>query len=156
MAEKDLRENPFRDEIFNYFLAHGYVQSNRADYDIEHALDTAKLFDFIKSSQPEEWNKFETTYGANAQSRFVSLLCQKIEDRGLLSSLNEKVEDYASNTKISLAYYKSGLSAMTEGQALYEKNVFERLRTSSVIFGAFCFIFKHPFKSFEKNRRKKK
>lgn len=128
MAEKDLQENPFRDEIYNYFLAHGYVQSNRADYDIEHALDTAKLFDFIKDSQPDEWNKLEATYGANAQSRFVTLLCQKIEDRGLLSALNEKVEDYASNTKISLAFYKSGLSAMTEGQALYEKNIFSVCR----------------------------
>ena len=44
MAEKDLRENPFRDEIFNYFLNHGFVESKKADYDYKHALDTAKLF----------------------------------------------------------------------------------------------------------------
>ena len=34
MAEKDLRENPFRDEIYDYFLAHGYVAGQKSDYDV--------------------------------------------------------------------------------------------------------------------------
>ena len=33
MAEKDLRENPFRDEIFDYLVEHGYQVSNLDDYD---------------------------------------------------------------------------------------------------------------------------
>jgi len=53
MAEKDLRENPFRDEIFNYFLGHGYVEGQKADYDYKHALDTAKLFQFLEDSQAD-------------------------------------------------------------------------------------------------------
>ena len=61
MAEKDLRENPFRDEIFNYFLAHGYSQSKRSDYDIANALDTAKLFEFLEASQPKELDKLKAT-----------------------------------------------------------------------------------------------
>ena len=61
MAEKDLRENPFRDEIFNYFLNHGFVEGKKADYDYKHALDTAKLFQFLEDSQPEELKKFQAT-----------------------------------------------------------------------------------------------
>ena len=124
MAEKDLRENPFRDEIFNYFLNHGFVEGKKADYDYKHALDTAKLFQFLEDSQPEELKKFQKTYGAGWQARFVDLLCKKIEDRGLITALNEWVEDYASGAKFSLAFFKASLKSMTENQEQYEKNIF--------------------------------
>ena len=124
MAEKDLRENPFRDEIFNYFLNHGFVEGKKADYDYKHALDIAKLFQFLEDSQPEELKKFQSTYGAGWQARFVDLLCKKIEDRGLITALNEWVEDYASGTKFHLAFFKASLKAMTENREQYEKNIF--------------------------------
>ena len=124
MAEKDLRENPFRDEIFSYFLDHGFVEGKKADYDYKHALDTAKLFQFLEDSQPEELKKFQATYGAGWQARFVDLLCKKIDDRGLITALNEWVEDYASSTKFSLSFFKASLKSMTENQAQYEKNIF--------------------------------
>ena len=124
MAEKDLRENPFRDEICDYFLAHGYVAGSKADYDYKHALDVGKLFEFLEATQPKELDKFKAAYGSRYRERYVDLLCQKIESRGLLTALNEWVEDYASGTKFSPAYFKSGLSAMSEGLGLYEKNVF--------------------------------
>ena len=131
MAEKDLRENPFRDEIFNYFLNHGFVEGKKSDYDYKHALDTAKLFEFLEDSQKDELDKFIATYGAGWQARFVDLLCKKIENRGLLTSLNEWVEDYASGTKFSLAFFKAGLASMTENQAQYEKNIFSIRREFS-------------------------
>ena len=124
MAEKDLRENPFRDEIFNHFLSHGFVEGKKADYDYKHALDIAKLVQFLDDSQPEELQKFQTTYGAGWKARFVDLLCKKIEDRGLLTALNEWVEDYASGTKFSLAFFKASLKSMTENRAQYKKNIF--------------------------------
>ena len=124
MAEKDLRENPFRDEIYDYFLANGYVAGKKSDYDYQHALDAGKLFEFLEATQADELEKFKATYGSRYQERYIELLCQKIENRGLLTSLNEWVEDYASGTKFSLAFYKSGLNAMSENQQLYEKNIF--------------------------------
>lgn len=124
MAEKDLRENPFRDEIYNYFLANGYVAGQKSDYDYQHALDLGKLFEFLEATQADELEKFKVTYGSRYKERYIELLCQKINSRGLLTSLNEWVEDYASGTKFSLAFYKSGLNAMSENQKLYEKNIF--------------------------------
>ena len=124
MAESDLRENPFRDEIYDYLLAHGYVAGQKADYDYKHALDTGKLFAFLEATQGTELARFKETYGARYRERYVELLCQKIDNRGLLTALNEWVEDYASGTKFSLAFFKSGLNAMSEGRELYEKNVF--------------------------------
>lgn len=131
MAEKDLRENPFRDEIYDYFLSHGFVRGSKADYDYKHALDTAKLFEFLESSQPEELEKYKATYGAGWQARFVDLLCKKIDDRGLLTALNEWVEDYASGAKFNLAYFKTKNESMAENLALYEKNIFSIRREFS-------------------------
>ena len=131
MAEKDLRENPFRDEIYDYFLSHGFVRGSKADYDYKHALDTAKLFEFLESSQPEELEKYKATYGAGWQARFVDLLCKKIDDRGLLTALNEWVEDYTSGAKFNLAYFKTKNESMAENLALYEKNIFSIRREFS-------------------------
>ena len=124
MAEKDLLENPFRDEIYDHLLAHGYAAGQKAEYDYKHALDVGKLFAFLEATQAKELERFKSTYGSSYQERYVELLCQKIENRGLLTSLNEWVEDYASGTKFSLAFFKSGLNVMSEGLELYEKNVF--------------------------------
>ena len=131
MAEKDLRENPFRDEIYDYFLSHGFVRGSKADYDYKHALDTAKLFEFLEDSQPEEVEKYKATYGAGWQARFVDLLCKKIDDRGLITALNEWVEDYASGAKFDLAYFKTKNESMAENLALYEKNIFSIRREFS-------------------------
>ena len=57
MAESILRENPFRDEIYNYLLAHQYVEGQKADYDYQHALDTGKLFEFLEATQTQELKK---------------------------------------------------------------------------------------------------
>lgn len=131
MAEKDLWENPFRDEIFQYLLNHGYVESNKADYDYKHALDTGKLFAFLEATQPKELEKFKATYGGSYRQRYIDFLCKKIDDRGLLTALNEWVEDYASGTKFHLAYFKSGIESMSESLELYEKNVFSVRREFS-------------------------
>ena len=131
MAEADLRENPFRDEIFEYFLEHGYVEGRKTDYDYKHALDLGQLFAFLENTQAEELNKFKAAYGVDYQNRYIELLCQKIETRGLLTALNEWVEDYASNTKFSLAYFRSGIHTMSDNLELYEKNIFSIRREFS-------------------------
>ena len=124
MAEENLKENPFRDEIFNYLITHGYVESKKSDYDYKHALDRAKLFAFLESSQPKELQKLKDTYGSGYKDKYIELLCDKIENRGLLRSLSEWVEDYASNTKFNLVYFKTGLKEMSDNLYLYNKNIF--------------------------------
>lgn len=55
MAEKELRENPFRDEIYDYLLAHGYLARQKADYDYKHALDVGKLFAFLEARYQKQY-----------------------------------------------------------------------------------------------------
>ena len=124
MAGKDLRENPFRDEIYEFLLTAGYVPSQAADYDYVHALDPAKLLDFLAATQPEGLARFQATYGAGFRERLIKLLHDKIKTMGLLATLNAPLEDYASGARFALVYFKPNLGDMTEAAALYEKNVF--------------------------------
>lgn len=123
MAGEDLRENPFRDEIFDYLLENGYTKSYKADYDYKNALDTAKLFSFLESSQKEQFAKFKSSYGSSYKERFIKLLNSKVDYRGLLAALNEQIEDYASSTKFSLAFFKPNMEIMDEGSAKYHNNI---------------------------------
>lgn len=125
MAKEDLRENPFRDEIFQYLLGTGYEESKRSDYDHKYALDTAKLFEFLETSQKEQWERFKATYGESCKERFIKLLNDKINVRGLLNTLisDEKIEDYASSTRFSLAFFGSNIEGMTISKELFDKNL---------------------------------
>jgi len=124
MPSSNLRENPFRDEIFNYFISNGYKESENSDYDYKHALDKIKLFEFLENTQGEELEKFKNTYGSNYKEKYIGLLCEKIENRGLIKALTEWVEDYASNTKFSLVFFNTGMEVMSENRDLYNKNIF--------------------------------
>lgn len=123
MAGEDLRENPFRDEIFKYLLENGYKESKKADYDFKNALDTTKLFNFLESSQKEELDKFIATYGDSYRDKFVKLLNNKINEKGLLLSLTDVVEDYASSTRFSLAFFGTNLEVMSSTNKLFDKNI---------------------------------
>ncbi|MDD3268557.1 MAG: DEAD/DEAH box helicase family protein [Syntrophomonadaceae bacterium] len=123
MAEEDLRENPFRDEIYDYLLSMGYCQSKRADYDYQNAIDKAKLFEFLESSQKEQLKLFKATHGKGYKERFIKLLNDKINSRGLLQALHEQIEDYSSSTKFFLAFFKPNLEEMNDGFGLYDRNI---------------------------------
>lgn len=124
MAGEDLRENPFRDEIFDYLLSIGYKESMKTDYDYKNAIDTARLFEFLENSQKEQFERFKDTYKDNWVERFIKLLNDKISNGGLLAALKGRLEDYQSSTGFSLAFFGSNIEGMTYNKELYEKNVF--------------------------------
>ncbi|HOH89688.1 MAG TPA: type I restriction endonuclease, partial [Bacillota bacterium] len=124
MAGEDLRENPFRDEIYNYLLSIGYKESIKADYDYMNAIDRAKLFEFLENSQKEQFERFKDTYKDNWMERFIKILNDKINNEGLLAALKGKLEDYQSSTCFSLAFFGSNIESMTYNKELYEKNIF--------------------------------
>lgn len=123
MAGEDLKENPFRDEIYEYLLNSGYCPSKKADYDYNNALDRAKLFEFLNGSQKRQLEQFKATHGKAYREKFIKLINDKIISRGLIQALNEQVEDYTSSAKFSLAFFKPNLEEMDAGFDLYDKNI---------------------------------
>ena len=58
MSSDDLKENPFRDEIFGALTSRGYVEGRRENYDFGHALDGARMTEFLEKTQPTELAKY--------------------------------------------------------------------------------------------------
>ena len=131
MAVGDLKENPFRDEIFDYLCGHGYIEGSIADYDYRTALDTQKLLRFLEDTQEQPLEKYRKTHGSNWRSSLVQLICKRIEIKGLLQALREQIEDYASGAKFFLAYFRSNLENMEESEARYQKNILSVYREFS-------------------------
>lgn len=122
MSSDDLKENPFRDEIFGALTSRGYVEGRREDYDFGHALDGARLAEFLVKTQPAELAKFRAAYGAKWRERLLKLWDDAIEQNGLLKTLKGRVEDYASGAKFAAAQFPSGIEDF--GAGALEGNVF--------------------------------
>ncbi len=122
MSSDDLRENPFRDEIFGALVSRGYVEGRREDYDFGHALDGARLVEFLEKTQPAELEKFRGTYADKWRERLLKLWDDAIDQQGLLKTLKGRVEDYASGAKFSAAQFPSAIQDF--GAGALEGNVF--------------------------------
>lgn len=133
MNHNFLLEKPFQNEIFRYLINHGYEVNKKEDYNYDYALDTSKLFAFIRDSQKEEWERFTDYYGDEAEAVFLKKLNDKINTRkliknrytgGLLNTLKTPVEDMRTGTSIMVAYLSPGNNdKMKQATELYEKNI---------------------------------
>jgi len=123
MTEKDLLENSFRDEIYDYLLTHGYEESKPEDYNFQYAVDKTHLMSFIKNTQTQTWEKFVNSYGKDAEAKFLDLISTKIYAKGLLSTLKGEVSDYVSGSTFKLAYFMPTLTSMDQSVALAKANI---------------------------------
>jgi type I restriction enzyme R subunit len=133
MKHDFLLEKPFQNEIFRYLISHGYQVNRKEDYNYDYALDTSKLFAFIKDSQKEEWEKFSEYYGEEAEKVFLKKLNDKINARrlvknrytgGLLNALKNPIDDIRTGASIRIAYLsQSSNEKFSTVDELYDKNI---------------------------------
>ncbi len=86
----DLLERYGFQRVFkNKLLENGeIVEGFNNSYDINYAIDVDKLFTFLETTQPKEYNKVANS--ANFKSKFVKKLREQINQYGLLKILREK------------------------------------------------------------------
>ena len=122
MSQDDLRENPFRDEICAALVAGGYAEGRKEDYEFGHALDGARLVEFLEKTQAAELAKFRGAYGAKWRERLLKTWDDHVEHNGLLKTLKGWVEDYQSGAKFRAVLFPSGIEDF--GAGALEGNVF--------------------------------
>ncbi len=73
----------------------GYVQGDPKDYDREHAVDLAKLFGFIATTQPDAYTALGLGIGEDGprRTKFLHRLQGEIAKRGVLDVLRHGVKD---------------------------------------------------------------
>jgi type I restriction enzyme R subunit len=78
-----------------------------ADFDAVRGIDTEELFAFIEATQASEWSRLVKVHGGDestARQRFLSRLCDQIDDRGTVDVLRHGVMDQ--NVHMRLAFFR--------------------------------------------------
>ena len=117
-----INEKAFEEAIEQSLITRGgYVKGDPAQFDRTLAIDVATLFNFIKDTQKDEWDKLAQVHGAEIEKKLLYRLNQELDTRGMLDCLRNGITDYG--RKFKLAYFKPVSKLNPETQKLYDKNI---------------------------------
>jgi type I restriction enzyme R subunit len=69
----------------------GYVEGDPKDYSRDHALDTAKLLDFLRTTQPEVVEQFDLEHDGPERLKFLNRLQGEVARRGIVDVLRNGI-----------------------------------------------------------------
>ena len=123
----DIKEKRFESDIEVYLLTHGgYKKGDLKTYDREKAIDMPKLVEFIKKTQPKEWQRYERNYGADAEKKLYKRINESIDMHGMLYVLRHGIEDRGVTLK--MAAFKPETSKNPKVIDDYNANILECTR----------------------------
>ena len=123
------RESVFEDHITASVVANlGYIErKSDIHYDKKLALDTELLFQFIRESQPVEWQKLVDHYSGQAEAEFLKRLEKALSEQSTHVVLREGVK-LVPNLQFSLCYFKPASNKNPELTRLYNSNLLSVMR----------------------------
>ncbi len=100
----------------------GYTKGNPEDYDSKRGLDPEVLIDFVKETQPKEWEYLKNLQKDKAEETLLDDLCRALdsEHEGCLKVLRHGFKCFGKEFKVAYFAPASGLNP--EIQKLYEAN----------------------------------
>ena len=114
-------ETRFEQDIETALLNQGYRKIIPSDYSLEKNLFYNTLLEFIESSQPKEWAKYQKTYGEASKEKLYRRLNNEIINRGVLDVLKKGIKDLGIEFK--LCYFKPNNDLNEKLNKLYNKNI---------------------------------
>jgi type I restriction enzyme R subunit len=114
-------EKAFEEAIEHHLIEEGgYHRGNPDDFDRELALDKGVLLSFLRTSQPDKWEKSVSTHGGVVESKILKRLQAELDNRGMLNVLRKGFTDMGVHYKTVFFRPVSGLNPDT--LKLYELN----------------------------------
>lgn len=108
----DTSERRFEDEI-EYWLTHVgpyefdlYESKPSAGYDKQLGLYPQDLLDFVRETQPQQWERLERIHGAKAGEKFCKRVARELDRRGVVEVLRRGVEDLG--VRFRLVFFAPG------------------------------------------------
>lgn len=120
-------ENTFETAIIETLLqTGGYTEGKAADYSPELGLFKAEVLQFLRDSQPKQWDKLAAIHGDDIENRLIQRLYKELDLRGALDVIRNGIVDYGVRFKLAFFKPESGLNPDT--LALYEQNRLKVIR----------------------------
>lgn len=102
----DTSERRFEEEI-EYSLTHFgtsqfdlYESRDPSGYDRQLGLYPRDLLDFVRETQPQQWERLERIHGEKAGEKFCKRVAKQLDDRGVVEVLRRGVEDLGARFKL--------------------------------------------------------
>lgn len=114
-------ERQFESDIEAAFLKNGYRQVSPSFYDKETAVFPNLLKEFISTTQPKEWARYEKFYGEKSTDKLIRRFNETVEARGVLDVMKNGIEDMG--IKLKLCYFRPESTLNQELINLYKKNI---------------------------------
>ncbi|MFY9223048.1 MAG: type I restriction endonuclease, partial [Blastocatellia bacterium] len=114
------KEIAFESVIEADLLARGYVSLKSKDFDKDLAIFPSVILDFIRNSQPKEWQKLENLLGSNINKQILNDLCKWMDTYGSLATLRHGFKCYGRTIKV--AFFKPAYGLNAEIKKQYDAN----------------------------------
>ena len=126
MSISHTSEKDFESYIENHLLKNGYQKRDADFYDRTNCLYKDDFIDFVKDTQPKEFEKLQRAYGDNVEENLIYRLDKEIIRKGTLRVLRNGFSDRDANIKV--AYFKPNSGLNTTHEELYKKNKLSVIR----------------------------
>lgn len=101
----DYKEVRFEQDIEASLLNDGgYNKGCMSTYDTAMAIDLPILVEFIKTTQANEWKRYNTIYGLNTEMKLYKRINEEVTNHGLIHVLRHGVNDRG--VKLRVCYFK--------------------------------------------------
>jgi len=129
----DSKEAAFQQDIIDQMVAGGWRLGEPAKYDRKLALYTEDCLEYVKTTQPKTWEKYETLYPANPEQAFIDKLASQLSKAdpqasdkhlrtfGTLGVLRHEIRDKSASLKMCQFKPEHGLNPDT--LAMYQGNI---------------------------------
>ena len=113
-------ERAFETVIEHCLFENGYIAVQGKGFDRERAIFSSVVLDFIRETQPMQWEKLETLHGERTGEQILADLCKWMDANGSLATLRHGFKCYGRT--LHVAYFKAAHELNPELEERYGKN----------------------------------
>ena len=122
---RDYASQDESDETSTARAGGAYVEGSPNDYDREHAVDVAKLLDFLNRTQPEVVESLSLADDGPGRQKFLHRLQGEVAKRGVIDVLRKGVKHGPKSTDL---FYGMPTPGNTKAEELFRANIFSVTR----------------------------
>jgi type I restriction enzyme R subunit len=127
-ASNEHREIVLEQHLVDHLVkVHRYIERKPEDYDQPLATDRQLVIQFIRETQPDEWEKLVAQYSSVAEAEFLKQLEKALKTRSTLDVLRQGIK-LIPGIKFSLCFFKPASGLNAELVRLYEANILSVMR----------------------------
>ena len=119
-------EKRFEEYIEKRLQSAGYISEDATEYDRDLCLLPKQVIEFIRVTQPEQWDELTEIHGDDTEDKVLSRISSEISTRGAIDVLRGEVIDRG--VYLKLCYFEPNQNLNPEHLQLCESNQFTVVR----------------------------